>query len=130
MSDCPFCQIIDTQSDRIVAQNEHAIAIRDGFPVTEGHTLIIPKTHEGSFFHLSDTVQTALLELLSQQRELLSEQLGVKDCNVGINDGPDAGQTVPHCHIHLIPRKSGDVTDPRGGVRWVVPDKADYWSKR
>ena len=130
MSDCPFCQIIDVQSDRIAAQNEHAIAIRDGFPVTEGHTLIIPKTHESSFFNLTDAVQTALLGLLSQQRELLSEQFGVKDFNVGINDGPDAGQTVPHCHIHLIPRKSGDVTDPRGGVRWVVPNKADYWSKR
>ena len=130
MSDCPFCQIIEDQSDRIVAQNEHAIAIRDGFPVTEGHTLIIPKTHEGSYFNLPHTVQTALLELLSQQRELLSIELGAKDFNVGINDGPDAGQTVTHCHIHLIPRKSGDVTDPRGGVRWVVPDKADYWSKR
>ena len=130
MPDCPFCQIIDDQSDRIAAQNEHAIAIRDGFPVTEGHTLIIPKTHEGSFFNLTDAVQTALLELLFQQRELLRKELGVKDFNVGINDGPDAGQTVPHCHIHLIPRKSGDVTDPRGGVRWVVPNKADYWSKR
>ena len=130
MSDCPFCQIINTQSDRIVAQNAHAIAIRDGFPVTEGHTLIIPKVHEGSFFNLPDASQTALLELLSQQRELLRKEVDVKDFNVGINDGPDAGQTVPHCHIHLIPRKSGDVTDPRGGVRWVVPDKADYWSKR
>lgn len=130
MSDCPFCQIINAQSDRIVAQNEHAIAIRDGFPITEGHTLIIPKIHEGSFFNLAGPVQIALLELLSQQRELLRKERGAKDFNVGINDGPDAGQTVPHCHIHLIPRISGDVADPRGGVRWVVPDKADYWSKR
>lgn len=130
MPDCPFCQIIENQSDRIAVQNEHAIAIGDGFPVTEGHTLIIPKVHEGSFFNLAGAVQIALLELLSQQRELLSEQLGVKDFNVGINDGPDAGQTVPHCHIHLIPRHGGDVADPRGGVRWIIPGKANYWSEQ
>jgi diadenosine tetraphosphate (Ap4A) HIT family hydrolase len=130
MPSCPFCQIIEDESDRIVGANEHAIAVRDAYPLTEGHTLIIPKRHEGSFFKLSKLEQHAVLELLSAQRSLLAEKLGAQDFNVGINDGPDAGQTVPHCHIHLIPRHGGDVADPRGGVRWIIPGKANYWSEQ
>jgi len=102
--------------------------IRDGFPLTEGHSLVIPNQHVGSFFDLTVEVQTALLDLVKIARNELVDELGIVDVNVGINDGPLAGQTVPHCHIHLIPRRDGDIADPRGGVRWIIPNKADYWT--
>lgn len=205
---CPFCQIAPK---RIILQNEFGFAVRDGFPVSEGHSLIIPKRHEASFFNLSVEEQHGLLELLNQckkdlthislcspaslyrypetsnshsglvpktltafagqahpessspvipdsepetsissrhsgldpessslvipapEPESIPSQNEVKvpsDFNIGINDGAAAGQTVPHCHIHLIPRYQGDVKDPRGGVRWVIPEKANYWSGR
>ena len=130
VADCPFCKLIaeDTQS-RIVQENEHAVAIRDAYPVSPGHTLIIPRRHEGSFFALSKVEQQAVMELLTSQHQLLQSEYQFSDCNVGINDGSSAGQTVPHCHLHLIPRIKGDVEDPRGGVRWIIPDKADYWTR-
>ncbi|MCB1615498.1 MAG: HIT family protein [Pseudomonadales bacterium] len=169
MADCPFCNIAHElaqqgNSERVLLENTHAFAIRDSFPVSPGHSLIIPKQHTGSFFELETAVQHAMLALLEQvKRELeqeppppeqfthLAEPAGHYVCsedpplyrvtnweekqnrkphsyNIGINDGPEAGQTVPHCHLHLIPRYRSDVKDPRGGVRWVIPDKADYWS--
>ncbi len=128
--DCPFCQI---DSKRIIHQNLYGFSVRDGFPVSQGHSLVIPKRHTGSFFDLSKAEQHALLELLEQCKTDLCRIEGRQEIsafNIGINDGTAAGQTVPHCHIHLIPRYEGDVKDPRGGVRWVIPEKADYWSKR
>ena len=163
---CPFCQI---PPERIIAQNAHAFAIRDGFPVSLGHTLIIPRRHIGSFFDTTQDEKLALLELLDVAKEQISPSpslskrgdnsslslsgrdnsslyLSTKDgnlspplkkggeggfptaFNIGINDGPAAGQTVPHLHIHLIPRYKGDMPDPRGGVRWIIPDKAKYWT--
>ena len=127
---CPFCQI---PPERIIAQNEHAFAIRDAFPVSPGHTLIIPKRHIGSFFETTLEDKTALLQLLDEVGALLAAPDVLKKpdgYNIGINDGPAAGQTVPHLHIHLIPRYKNDVEDPRGGVRWVVAEKADYWSEK
>ena len=117
----------DTEQ-RIVASNQLAIAIRDGYPISAGHTLIIPRRHEKSFFKLNSDEKGAVLELLDAQQALLSKVMALEDFNIGINDGPLAGQTVPHCHIHLIPRRDGDVSDPRGGIRWIIPDKADYWT--
>lgn len=124
---CPFCQI---PPERIITQNEHAFAIRDAFPVSPGHTLIIPKRHIASFFETTQEEKTALLQLLDDVGVLLAapDVLNKPDgYNIGINDGAAAGQTVPHLHIHLIPRYKNDVEDPRGGVRWVVPEKARYW---
>ena len=89
---------------------------------------MIPKRHEASFFNLSDAEQRDVLALVNAQYVLLRSEFGMVDSNIGINDGPSAGQTVGHCHVHIIPRVEGDVTDPRGGVRWVIPEKADYWS--
>ena len=129
MDNCPFCQLANENSDRIVATNELAFAMRDGYPLVPGHTLIIPKRHEGSFFKLLPVEQNALIHLLTLQKEELHRTMGIDDFNIGINDGPAAGQTIHHCHIHLIPRRSGDMPDPRGGVRWIFPDKADYWSQ-
>jgi diadenosine tetraphosphate (Ap4A) HIT family hydrolase len=122
---CPFCTLADS---RIVASNDFALVIRDGFPISPGHTLIIPRRHIGSFFELTGGERTSLLVLLDQAKEDLDGKFQPDGFNIGINDGAAAGQTVPHLHIHLIPRFLGDRPDPRGGVRWIIPEKADYWS--
>jgi diadenosine tetraphosphate (Ap4A) HIT family hydrolase len=121
---CPFCSL---PADRQLLANDRAIAIRDGFPVSPGHTLIVPRRHVGSFFEVTDEERSDLLQLLMQARHDLEREFSPAGYNIGINDGPAAGQTVPHLHIHL--RYLGDREDPRGGVRWVLPEKADYWSK-
>jgi diadenosine tetraphosphate (Ap4A) HIT family hydrolase len=121
---CPFCT---SEESLIVAQNATAIALRDAYPVANGHTLVIPKQHVTSIFDLSDSDQAQLWELVAQVRTLLSQQLSPAGFNIGINDGEAAGQTVPHAHVHVIPRFQGDVPDPRGGVRWIIPEKAVYW---
>lgn len=129
MTDCPFCEINNNSNHpRIKKENQHAFVILDGFPVTEGHTLIIPKRHIGSFFEITPTEHQALFQLIEQIKPLLDEQYQPAGYNIGINDGPAAGQTVPHLHIHLIPRYNEENRDPRGGVRWIIPEKADYWS--
>jgi diadenosine tetraphosphate (Ap4A) HIT family hydrolase len=112
--------------------NTHGLVIRDGYPISPGHTLIISKRHIGSFFDTTTEERNALFELLDWAKaSLLSpgcETGSMPDAfNIGINDGPAAGQIVPHLHIHLIPRYQGDSKDPRGGVRWIMPDKAKYW---
>ena len=128
---CPFCEISNCdESKRIITQNDMAFVIRDGFPVSEGHTLIIPKRHVASFFEVTIDERQALLELLDHAQKELDIVYSPAAYNIGINDGIAAGQTVPHLHIHLIPRYEGDVDDPRGGVRWIMPDKADYWSNK
>jgi diadenosine tetraphosphate (Ap4A) HIT family hydrolase len=123
---CPFCSL---PRDRIVIESALALAIRDGFPVSPGHTLIIPNRHVASFFEVTDAERADLMSLLAAARDELDAQLRPAGYNIGINDGAAAGQTVPHLHIHLIPRYEGDRDDPRGGVRWVLPDKAAYWNK-
>ncbi|WP_015867330.1 HIT family protein [Variovorax paradoxus] len=124
---CPFCGL---PAERVLGQNAHALWIRDGFPVSPGHSLVIPKRHIGSFFETSPQERAALLELLDQAQAAAATEFHPDGFNIGINDGAAAGQTVPHLHIHLIPRYLDDQSDPRGGVRWVIPDKADYWSSR
>jgi diadenosine tetraphosphate (Ap4A) HIT family hydrolase len=126
-SPCPFCALL---AERILLANRHGIVIRDGFPVSPGHTLVIPRRHTGSFFDLDADERDALLALLDEAKRRLDRELNPDAFNIGINDGAAAGQTVQHLHIHLIPRYEGDRPDPRGGVRWVIPDKADYWSQR
>lgn len=126
---CPFCGIHQTPShNSIVQSNEHAFLIRDGYPVSEGHSLIIPHRHTASFFDLTPTEQEAMFALLEQAKAELDNQYQPAGYNIGINDGAAAGQTVPHCHMHVIPRYEEPGKDPRGGVRWVVPERADYWS--
>ena len=123
---CPFCC---PTSDRIVFEKELALVIRDAFPVSPGHTLIIPRRHVASFFEVTDAERADLMALLAAARDDLDRELRPAGYNIGINDGAAAGQTVPHLHIHLIPRYAGDRDDPRGGVRWVLPDKAAYWNE-
>jgi diadenosine tetraphosphate (Ap4A) HIT family hydrolase len=123
---CPFCSL---PPDRILFERETALAIRDGFPVSSGHTLIILRRHVASFFEVTDAERADLMALLAAARDDLEREVRPAGYNIGINDGAAAGQTVPHLHIHLIPRYEGDRDDPRGGVRWVLPDKAAYWDK-
>ena len=121
---CPFCTLTNR---RIVAANDLAIAVRDEYPVSPGHTLIVPKRHTGSFFAISAKERGAMLELLDAAKVALDTEFHPAGYNIGINDGAAAGQTVAHLHMHLIPRYEGDLPDPRGGVRWILPDKAKYW---
>ena len=99
----------------------------DGFPISLGHALIIPKRHIASIFEATREEREALFDLLEQVKIELQEKCNPNGFNIGINDGVAAGQTVMHLHIHLIPRYAGDQSDPRGGVRWIFPDKAVYW---
>lgn len=128
---CPFCTLLlENPQSSILFENEHGFAIRDGYPITEGHTLIIPKRHVGSFFEITAEERDALFQLVDQAKSQLDTEFQPDSYNIGINDGEAAGQTISHLHIHLIPRYSEEGKDPRGGVRWVVPEKADYWSKK
>ena len=113
---------------RILSETDHTITILDGFPVSQGHTLIIPKRHVASFFETTSKERSELLDALNQAKIFLDKEFSPDGYNIGINDGQTAGQTVPHLHIHLIPRYVGDLDDPRGGIRWIFPDKADYWT--
>ena len=124
---CPFCTL---PAWRIQGENDNAVLIRDAFPVSPGHSLVIPKRHVGSYFETTEAERTALHALLAEAKLAVEAEFAPHGYNIGINDGAAAGQTVPHLHMHLIPRYTGDVADPRGGVRWVVPDKADYWSEQ
>jgi len=126
-SDCPFCTL---PHSRIVHANDLAVVIRDAFPVSRGHTLVLPRRHVGSFFELEPAERDAVFQLLDAARRDLDQALQPDGYNIGINDGPAAGQTVPHLHVHLIPRYKRDQADPRGGVRWIFPERADYWSGR
>ena len=124
MKDCIFCNL---EVSRIEDENKLFQVIRDLYPVTEGHTLIIPRRHVPSFFELTEEEHTSFLEMLHAQKEKLGTMdQTISGFNVGINDGADAGQTVMHCHIHLIPRRKGDMENPRGGVRGVIPRKQSY----
>ncbi len=123
-SGCPFCEV---RGDRMVSQNELAYAIRDAFPVTPLHTLVVPKRHVQGYFELGRPELNACHRLLEQQKQAIEQaDESVEGFNVGTNDGRSAGQTIFHCHVHLIPRRKGDVEDPTGGVRHVIPGKGDY----
>lgn len=125
MSACLFCSSI--LPERIVRESADAIVIFDGFPVSEGHVLVIPRRHVSSIYELSPAEQAALWEMVGEARQVLIERYAVESFNIGVNDGLEAGQTIGHAHIHVIPRRAGDVQDPRGGVRWIIAEKAAYW---
>ena len=121
---CPFCEL---PAKRIIKSNELAVAIRDQYPVTTHHSLIVPKRHAATYFNLYEPEKRAIGLLLDELRtDIARSDYEVTGFNVGMNCGETAGQTVDHTHVHLIPRRAGDVTDPRGGVRGVIPGKASY----
>jgi ATP adenylyltransferase len=128
---CLFCDIQSTDRQRIIAENNLAYAIRDGFPVTEGHTLFIPKRHIADYFGLVPAEVSAINLLMAEQKQLLQDTDSTIDgFNIGMNCGESAGQTVFHCHVHLIPRRKGDVENPRGGVRHIIAGKGFYEDKK
>ena len=118
--------MLNISSIDIVKENNQAYVIWDGFPVSKGHCLIIPKRVVKSFFDLKIDEKKMMLELVDEMRLELIDLYQPDGFNVGFNDGEAAGQTIMHCHIHLIPRYDGDVENPRGGVRGVIPSKQSY----
>lgn len=121
---CPFCAPFIDRS--ILAENKLAFAIFDKFPVNAGHALIIPKRHVANYFGLSPDEKAACWQLLDEVKRLLDADFQPQGYNIGVNVGETAGQTVMHVHLHLIPRYDGDVENPRGGVRGVIPGKQQY----
>jgi diadenosine tetraphosphate (Ap4A) HIT family hydrolase len=124
--ECVFCQRV--KACNFDFSNDFAVAFPDHFPLADGHMLIIPKRHEIDIFALTPVERGALWNLVDVVFEDFVGRTGTRDCNIGVNNGVPAGQTIGHAHVHLIPRRLGDIPDPRGGVRWVIPKKAPYWS--
>lgn len=122
-TDCIFCNI---PQEKVIAENDLCFAIYDDFPVSEGHVLIIPKRHVADYFSLTEDEVMAIQIMLREIKMKLDADLSPDGYNVGINVDKAAGQTVFHVHVHLIPRFKGDVENPRGGVRGVIPDKQKY----
>ncbi len=124
MPACPFCAI---EQSTVLFSNALSFAVRDTLPVSPGHTLVLPKRHIASIFDATKEEVAALWELVRQARTRLLGEFRPHGFNIGINDGLAAGPTILHLHIHVIPRYRGDMPDPRGGIRWIFPDKAKYW---
>jgi diadenosine tetraphosphate (Ap4A) HIT family hydrolase len=119
---CPFC----TPVREVLMENDHALAVFDGYPVSRGHALVIPKRHVATIFDLDAEEYRGALDLLRELKPYLEKKHRTDAFNVGVNCGETAGQTVDHAHIHLIPRYPGDVANPRGGIRNIIPGKGDY----
>lgn len=117
---CVLCEAISGIRE-VLGANDHAVAVADAYPVTRGHLLVIPRRHVADFFELDDDEVTAVFQLARLVRPITAE-----GWNIGVNVNPAAGQTIGHVHVHVIPRRHGDVEQPEGGVRWVIPHKARY----
>lgn len=124
LNNCLFCNP-DSNSELIV-ESATAYSIFDKYPVSNGHSLIIPKKHCSNYFDLSFKEQSACVFMLNKVKEIVSREFIPDGFNIGINVGDSAGQTISHAHIHLIPRYNGDVTNPRGGIRHIIPGKGYY----
>lgn len=122
--DSPFYPLED---DRIIIKSSNCVGFYDSYPISKGHALVIPRCPVESLYELDDDMQAEMWDTAKEVRDILAEQFAPDGFNIGVNDGYAAGQTMPHAHIHIIPRYAGDVTDPRGGIRWIIPEKAKYW---
>ena len=120
---CPFCEI---DKERLVELGELVYCIRDKYPVTPGHSLIIPRRHAADYFELTAEEHQAMHNMLLKMKDLLADEMNPQGFNIGVNVGRTAGQTIDHVHMHLIPRFEGDMKNPRGGVRGVIPEKQGY----
>ena len=124
MRNCVFC---NPPEDRVVLSNDLAYVLWDGFPVTRLHSLVIPRRHAEDYFSLNSEELLACDDLLRRARENVTRNdPSIEGFNIGVNVGEAAGQTIFHCHLHLIPRRTGDVVNPRGGVRHIIPGKGAY----
>ncbi len=126
--DCPFCVRLAGNRD-LITNNHLCAAFFDATPLNPGHVLVVPRRHEADFLALGAEEHAAILGMAVELRALLDERYRPEGFNLGVNIGEAAGQTVGHAHLHLIPRYAGDVSDPRGGVRWVIPERARYWDE-
>jgi diadenosine tetraphosphate (Ap4A) HIT family hydrolase len=124
--DCPFCSL---SGAHVIARGRLTTTIRDAYPVSPGHTLVIPNRHVASFFAISDEEQAEVLAAVREAKLALDADLHPDGFNIGLNVGRAAGQTVMHAHVHVIPRFHGDVADPRGGVRHCIPGRGYYEAK-
>lgn len=126
--DCLFCRLPEIEGERIPLRNEHFYVSMDLFPVNEGHLEVIPFEHIDDFCDMNEEQVRAFFSLMCEAKQYLQDELGidVSHYNIGVNNGEYAGRTVHHLHVHMIPRHEGDVEDHIGGVRWVVPDRANY----
>lgn len=122
---CVMCE--NTSGRDLIASNALAAAFADGFPLTPGHTLIVPRRHESDFLALSPAEQAAIWALVPDVCRHIEARHRPDGYNIGVNIREAAGQTIGHAHLHVIPRYRGDVEDPRGGIRWIIPGKARYW---
>lgn len=124
MDNCPFCHLAPTVE--VIYESDICVAFYDGFPVSPGHALIIPKRHVASYFDLSVQEREAMTQMMLDVKLKLDDRFHPDGYNIGINIGEYAGQSIFHCHMHLIPRYKGDVANPKGGVRGVIPSKQKY----
>ncbi len=122
--DCPFCG-----KPEIVIENELAFAHYDSYPVNAGHCLIIPRRHVAEYFQATAEEKASIWALVDEMKIIIDREYNPDGYNIGVNIGETAGQSVPHIHIHMIPRYRGDVENPRGGVRGVIPHKQQYVKK-
>ena len=123
--DCVFCEIINDKKE-LIAENDLAVAFYDSFPVSDGHALVIPKRHVETYFDLNEEEMAAILSLSKEVKKIIDGRYHPTGFNVGFNVGLDGGQTVMHCHMHIIPRYHGDIENPRGGIRKIIKMKTKY----
>jgi diadenosine tetraphosphate (Ap4A) HIT family hydrolase len=126
-SDCPFC--LRLREGRIETDDFLSALFADDHPLTPGHRLVVPKRHVADYFALTEDERWSLWEMVEEAKRRLDGEHHPGGYNLGVNVGAVGGQTVPHVHIPVIPRYQGDREDPRGGVRWIIPEKARYWEE-
>jgi ATP adenylyltransferase len=122
ISTCIFCRL----DRKVLAESSLSVSFFDGFPVSEGHSLIVPRRHVASIWDMTSDEYHDAFELVRTVQGILSKRFSPQGFNVGVNNGAAGGQSVWHAHIHIIPRYRGDVPDPRGGIRNVIPGKGNY----
>lgn len=122
---CPFCEAL--RGNGLLVDAEEAASLLDKHPVSPGHSLVVPRRHIESFWELSPAELSSVFEVVAETRSVLDAKFDPDGYNLGVNIGEAAGQTIKHLHVHLIPRYWGDDVDPRGGVRWILPERAVYW---
>lgn len=130
VSSCVFCTQVLSGADRPLREGVLVVAFADAFPSAPGHTLVVPRRHVARLLDLTVEEHAELFSLARSELARLEVEYGPDAFTLGVNDGAAAGQTVPHVHLHLIPRHVGDVPIARGGVRWVIPGTAAYWAPR
>ncbi len=127
-NDCIFCKL--KNEERIIGECEQTITFIDNYPASPGHTLVIPKRHFATYFEATEDEILAIGKAVQAAKKVLDKEFSPDAYNIGINNGLMAGQSVMHLHVHIIPRYKGDVENPKGGVRWILRDKANYWDNK